>query len=216
MCAVIRGFPNRALAEPELIAGMSLAQVDRSSLHDGKRALEYVSHLSGFRPQLMRKATVLYRSVSLPELRDICVTGAVTGGRNLFNLYDPREDVFFGDALSPELIRQGEYIDRQVKFALHHHAAGRRFRLTEATVDGHVSRIFAAMKATGVLIDVDPDLVFDFRWDIDRRTVRRIIKRRGKKHMHHFRDLFRTLAGLEVEHAASEKGPDGSRVGACR
>jgi hypothetical protein len=64
---------------------------------------------------------VLYRSVSPQELAHVLSTGAVTGGLNRFNGFDPRREVFFGSVLSDKLMWQGEEISRRVENALADH-----------------------------------------------------------------------------------------------
>ena len=70
-----------------------------------------------WRPVPMRGPKVLYRSVSVPELLDICRSGTIRGGMNRFNPADRRPLVFFADTLDDRLISQGEHIHRQAYYA---------------------------------------------------------------------------------------------------
>lgn len=162
------------------------------------------SLMGGFKPRPMSESLVLYRSVSLHELRDIYQTNLIVGGGNLFNLFDPRHQVFFADAMEDRVIRQGEYLDRQVTLALHDHESSRRISLAHAKVDGQVQLILAEMRAAGIPYDPDPEMEFEFRWDIDRRPIRRAIKRRGKALRSRFRELFASLEAAERESAAAD------------
>jgi hypothetical protein len=65
----------------------------------------------------MTEPTVLYRSISIPELVSIAFRGAVTGGKNSF-AGDHRTWVFFGDTLNDNLIGQGEDHSRYPSYAL--------------------------------------------------------------------------------------------------
>lgn len=80
------------------------------------------------RPRRMAKPTVLYRSVSNPELADIAVRGTIQGRGNVFNPLDPRRFVFLGSALSPLLIEQGEDLCRQIETALFDHPSNIAYR----------------------------------------------------------------------------------------
>lgn len=151
--------------------------------------------MSTFKPEPMPAPVRLYRSVSLPELMGIHRNGVVIGGGNLFNFGDPRHQVFFADTLDDRLIRQGDYIDRQVTFALWNHEVRHRCSRTEKAVDDIVALILSEMRDAG--IPYEPDLEWEFRWDVDRRPFRRAIKRRGKAHRHKFRALFERLERAE-------------------
>jgi hypothetical protein len=85
-------------------------------------------------PKQMDKRKVLYRSVSIPELRDIAKTGSVRGGRNRFNDHDDRQYVFFGDKINERLIGQGEEIERQAHHSMGKHAIYRQMTNLAARV----------------------------------------------------------------------------------
>lgn len=79
-----------------------------------------------YRPVLLSTPTILFRSVSLPELADIVRSGRSVGRQNLFNPFEERREVFFGTMMTSKLIWQGEEIARQLSTALEqhpHHAA---------------------------------------------------------------------------------------------
>ncbi|MEY8688470.1 MAG: SNF2-related protein [Leptothrix sp. (in: b-proteobacteria)] len=58
----------------------------------------------------------MHRSVSPEEWEHIKRTGAITGGSNSFNGFDPRKDVFFGPEASKQVIGQGEDITRRAEY----------------------------------------------------------------------------------------------------
>ncbi|HEY0204666.1 MAG TPA: hypothetical protein VGC15_11010 [Acetobacteraceae bacterium] len=69
-----------------------------------------------WKPRVMQGARPMFRSVSPAALQDLVAKGAVHGKGNTFS--DDRRHVFFGDALTPSIIRQGEELDRQAHVAL--------------------------------------------------------------------------------------------------
>lgn len=123
------------------------------------RALQedFTDHLF---PRPMRDPRVLYRSVSLPELADIAVRGSVSGRENRFNEFDQRRLVFFGDALTSELIFQGEDLDRQALNALSNEPVSLEFReLIEerSAVTQSFSAEYDRLSATGSRLRVYGD-----------------------------------------------------------
>lgn len=80
-----------------------------------------------YQPIRLKKETVLYRSVSMPELRDIVKTKRIRGGQNRFNDFDGRRLVFFGDKVNERLIHQGEETERQAHHSMSQHPINRQF-----------------------------------------------------------------------------------------
>lgn len=72
----------------------------------------------GHKPLKMAGPRALFRSVSVMELVDIAERGSVAGRGNAFNEFDGRRFVFFGDRITPNLMNQGEEIERQAGTAL--------------------------------------------------------------------------------------------------
>lgn len=66
--------------------------------------------------RMMAAPKTLYRAVSPEEFEQIKRTGAITGGLNRFNPFDPRREVFFGDTMSARLIWQGEDVTRRAEY----------------------------------------------------------------------------------------------------
>lgn len=64
----------------------------------------------------MARPKTMYRSVSPHEWEQIKADGVIRGGLNAFNPWDSRREVFFGDALSDQLIAQGEDIIRRAEY----------------------------------------------------------------------------------------------------
>jgi hypothetical protein len=79
-------------------------------------------------PLPVASPTVFYRSVSLPELKDILKTGAITGKGSSFNETETRRWVFFGDKISKNLIWQGEDHQRYAQMSLDGHAIHEKHR----------------------------------------------------------------------------------------
>lgn len=124
----------------------------------------------------MAEPKVLYRSVSLPELKDILKTGKVTGRQNTFNEFEERRHVFFGDVLNDELIFQGEDHSRVASVALAGHGIHQRFKDNhdaktaakqeiESALDAHMARINASRTRRG-LEPIDAESRNDFRWAV--------------------------------------------------
>lgn len=83
-------------------------------------------------PRPIAEPTVLYRSVSIAELRDILKTGSIVGKASAFNEFETRKWVFFGDRLSSNLIWQGEDHERGVINGLSTHAIHAKFDEVQA------------------------------------------------------------------------------------
>lgn len=79
-------------------------------MHDGQN--------DPMKPRRMAGALKLYRAMSLAELHSIFESGVITGGSNVFNGFDRRPLVFFGPAMTPRLIFQGEEVDRAMSYAV--------------------------------------------------------------------------------------------------
>ena len=158
------------------------------------------SHCGRFNPQPMLLATVLYRSVSLPELEDIYSCGVVVGGQNKFNPVDSRPDVFFSDVLDARLVRQGEDTYRQAFYhAQFHPAAARR-----AEAFDHVMQcaedILSQMVSCG--IRYDPDDGYSLEWGaVAPRLKRSALGPEATRAS--FKGLFRRLAQLNSAQAAA-------------
>lgn len=95
---------------PSLEAGINRAAQFHGAWPEG--------HTDSMQPQRMQEPKVLYRSVSLPELVHIYHMGGVSGGQNVFNDFDQRRYVFFGDKINDQLTHQGEEIERQAAMAV--------------------------------------------------------------------------------------------------
>lgn len=88
-----------------------------------------------FGPKLMDKPKVLFRSVSLLELKDIFERGEIIGGQNRFNDFEHRKWVFFGDQITEQLIGQGEEIERQAVHMLNNHRVHHEFRHIKQNIE---------------------------------------------------------------------------------
>lgn len=103
------------------------------SARSPEEGIEKISQQTGylpwdkFDPVGMTEPKVLYRSVSLGELKDIIKTGKIIGRQNKFNGFDPRPWVFFGDSIDDGLIWQGEEVDRQASAVLQGSAIEQKF-----------------------------------------------------------------------------------------
>ncbi len=109
-----RGVVQTVRAAPKTAATVMVSGTgaDGAPLHPGHER---------HRPVLLSTPTILYRSVSLPELADIVRSGRVVGRQNLFNPFEKRREVFFGTTITSRLIWQGEEIARQLSTALDQH-----------------------------------------------------------------------------------------------
>lgn len=156
----------------------------------------------GYDPRPMGEPRVLYRSISLPEFADIWRTGKVMGGGNLFNLFDPRPDVFFADEITDPLVRQGEYVDRQVTFALRGHQVSLRLERLHAQLDDQAELILREMDRDG--ISYDTECAEDFRMGFERCRLQRVAFRRGPAARRKYGKLFRVLRRLERDCDAAD------------
>jgi hypothetical protein len=127
----------RAIPEDEVdLKGMRTEgwTLEYDSARSAEKGLEWARDQKGlkpwdhFLPRVMTEAKPLFRSVSLPELLDIAKTGKIMGGGNVFNEFDPRRYVFFGDQISDELIFQGADTERQAQMLLKDHPIHGRFK----------------------------------------------------------------------------------------
>jgi hypothetical protein len=101
----------------------------------------------------MTEEIILYRSVSVPELIDIFKTGKVLGNSNRFNESDPRKWVFFGDAITPHIIHQGEEIQRQAVFALQSQDIQKKANAFDAKYAAFIEKTRQAAKVERELAD---------------------------------------------------------------
>lgn len=85
-------------------------------------------------PSLLTQPAVLYRSVSVWELRAIWSSGRIDGGGNSFSGFDDRPFVFFADRITPFLIFQGEDIERTACRNVKILYADKEKRLTETLI----------------------------------------------------------------------------------
>jgi hypothetical protein len=98
------------------------------SAKSNEKGLEFAYERHGYlpwdrmEPIPLNAPKVMYRSVSLPELKDILKTGAVTGKGSTFNETETRRWVFFGDQISKNLIWQGEDHQRYAQMSMDGHA----------------------------------------------------------------------------------------------
>lgn len=106
-----------------------------------------------FHPQPMTEPRVLYRSVSIEELKDIWMRGEIVGGRNRFNGFDSRQYVFFADEISDMLVHQGEEIERQASHSLGGHEIHSRFRVLGTEITDQARLILHMMQGAGVKYD---------------------------------------------------------------
>jgi len=153
----------------------------------------------GYNPHPMSKPMVLYRSVSVPELIDIWRSGVITGGRNVFNPFDERGDVFFADTIDDRLIRQGEYVDRQVTFALKNHAITTRSEQIGVQMERQANRILAELDRDGIRYNRDNAEYLGLGLGHDRRKMRAAAFRGPRAAHGKYARLFRDLARLTRE-----------------
>ncbi len=98
------------------------AMMDWSKNHTDKADTDWrdaaIAAEPQYKPIKMTTAKPMFRSVSIQELKDIIESGKVKGKGNKFNPFDVRRHVFFADAISNHVIRQGEELQRQADVAL--------------------------------------------------------------------------------------------------
>lgn len=142
---------------------------------------------------------ILYRSVSVPELVNICQSGVITGGGNCFNPLDDRADVFFADTIDDRLIRQGEYVDRQVTFSLKNHDVSRRSDQIAVQMERQANRILAELDRDGIRYSRDNAEYLGLGLGQDRRKMRAAAFRGPRTAHGKYARLFREMARLTRE-----------------
>lgn len=108
-----------------------------------------------FGPKHMEEAKVLFRSVSLRELKDIFERGEVIGGQNQFNDFEHRKWVFFGDQITDQLIGQGEEVSRQASHMMNDHRVHHEFRRIKQNIEFWANFIRNRLTRLGVEFDED-------------------------------------------------------------
>lgn len=90
---------------------------------------------TGYEYRDLTEPKVLFRAVSPEEWAQIQRDGEIRGGLNTFNGFDPRREVFFGDALDDELIAQGEDVTRRAEYAIQQSDLQKRYQRVQAQLD---------------------------------------------------------------------------------
>lgn len=86
----------------------------------------------GYEYRDLTEPKALFRAVSPEEWAQIQRDGEIRGGLNTFNGFDPRREVFFGDALNDELIAQGEDVARRAEYAIQQSDLQKRYQRLQA------------------------------------------------------------------------------------
>lgn len=86
----------------------------------------------GYEYRGLAEPKALFRAVSPEEWAQIQRDGEIRGGLNTFNGFDPRREVFFGDALNEELIAQGEDVARRAEYAIQQSDLQKRYQHLQA------------------------------------------------------------------------------------
>lgn len=86
----------------------------------------------GYEYRDLTEPKALFRAVSPEEWAQIQRDGEIRGGLNTFNGFDPRREVFFGDALNEELIAQGEDVARRAEYAIQQSDLQKRYQHLQA------------------------------------------------------------------------------------
>lgn len=86
----------------------------------------------GYEYRDLTEPKALFRAVSPEEWAQIQRDGEIRGGLNTFNGFDPRREVFFGDALNEELIAQGEDVARRAEYAIQQSDLQKRYQRLQA------------------------------------------------------------------------------------
>jgi hypothetical protein len=151
------------------------------------------------KPRNMDETVVLYRSMSIAELADICSTGLIQGGGNRFNWFDARPYVFFGDELNDQLISQGEDLWRQARHTMSNHPLTKKREMLQSHAQRQARLIIREMDADGIRYarTYVEDFLAGYDYDV-KKFKRAVLRSLGAGHRK-YGVLFQALATLHAQ-----------------